>query len=219
MLAACQQTGSPGVSTQPTTKAAGALRSTPTPATTPAPAPALILEKVGASTSPSGFLAFAVINNPSAETAINVEVEITAVDGSGQALARRSGKVARVPPGQREAVAVAFPVPRSLPSAFTGRVLNVGWTADTSADAAQVADASFVQDARTPAVRVHLVNHGQTADRVMVTAICWDAAGEIRGGGTSSVMVGPDAQGHDVTIQVAIATVPARCDAYGISTS
>ena len=53
----------------------------------------------------------------------------------------------------------------------------------------------------------------------MVTAICWDAAGEIRGGGTSSVMVGPDAQGHDVTIQVAIATVPARCDAYGISTS
>jgi len=80
-----------------------------------------------------------------------------------------------------------------------------------------VAGASFIQDARTPAVRVHLVNHGQGADRVLVTAVCWDAAGNIRGGGTGTVTVGPQAQGQDVTIQVALSAVPASCDAFGVS--
>jgi hypothetical protein len=177
------------------------------------------VEKVGAASSASGFLAFAVIDNPSGETAMDVKVEITALDRGGQSLGRRTGSIPRIGPGQREAVALAFPVGRTLPAQFTGSVAGVRWSADAAGDVAQVAGASFIQDPRTPAVRVHLLNHGSGPDRIAVTAICWDAAGNIRGGGTRTVMVGPEAQGHDVTVQVALATVPASCDAFGVSTS
>jgi hypothetical protein len=179
--------------------------------------PALALEKVGASASASGFLAFAVIANPSGQTALDVKVEIVALSSTGQALARRTGSISRIAPGQREAVALAFPVGRTLPAKFSGSIAAVNWSSDIAADLAEVAGASFVQDARTPEVLVHLVNHGQGAGRVSVTAVCWDAAGNIRGGGTRTLMVGPEAQGHDVTIQVALSTVPASCDAFGVS--
>jgi hypothetical protein len=52
---------------------------------------------------------------------------------------------------------------------------------------------------------------------MVVIAVCWDGAGEIRGGGSLTATVGPDAQGHDLTVAVSIATVPASCDAYGVS--
>ena len=218
-LSACEQASSPpSSSVQPVRSPVTTSRSTPTPPPAPTAAPALAVETVGASASASGFMAFAVITNPSGQTAMDVKVEITALSGGGQALARRTGSIPRIGPGQREAVALSFPVSRTLPARFSGSVASVRWSSDLASDVAQVAGASFVQDARTPAVRVHLVNHGQGADRVAVTAVCWDAAGNIRGGGTRTVMVGPEAQGHGVTIQVALSTVPARCDAFGVST-
>lgn len=183
------------------------------------PPPALAVENVGASASAGGFLAFAVIANPSDETATDVKVDISALGSGGQQLARRTGTISRIGPGGREAVAVAFPVGRTLPAQFSGHIAGVHWSADTAADVAQVTGASFEQDARTPGVRVHLINHGQGADRVLVTAVCWDAAGNIRGGGSRAVMVGPEAAGHDVTVQVALSTVPAHCDAFGVSAS
>lgn len=214
-LAACEQAAAPPSSAvQP----ARSPVTTPTPPPTPTAAPALAVEKVGASASAGGFMAFAVITNPSGQTATDVKVEITALSGRGQALARRTGSIPRIAPGQREAVALSFPVSRTLPARFSGSVASVRWSSDLASDAAQVAGATFVQDARTPAVRVHLVNHGQGTDRVAVTAVCWDAAGNIRGGGTRTVMVGPEAQGHDVTIEVALSTVPTGCDAFGVST-
>jgi hypothetical protein len=216
-LTACQQAPSAVLPTR--TPAAAAPRSTPTPTPTPTPKPAplLAVEKVGASASSFGFMAFAVIANPSDQTALDVKVDISALSGTGQQLARRTGSIPRIEPGKREAVALAFPVGRTLPAQFSGSVAAVRWSADAAADVAQVAGASFVQDARTPEVRVHLVNHGQGADRVLVTAVCWDASGNIRGGGSRTVTVGPEAQGHDVTIQVALSAVPASCDAFGVS--
>jgi len=175
------------------------------------------VEKVGASASSGGFMAFAVIANPSEQTALDVKIDISALSSTGQRLARQTGSIRRIGPGKREAIALSFPVGRTLPAQFSGTVAAVRWSVDESADVAQVAGASFVQDARTPEVRVHLINHGQGADRVLVTAVCWDAAGNIRGGGTRTVSVGPEAQGHDVTIQVALSTVPASCDAFGVS--
>jgi len=214
LLSACQPATS-STSPPPTRPAVGTQRPTPTPVSTPTPAPALALDKVGAAASPSGFMAFAVVSNPSAEFALDVKVAITAVDASGQSLARRDATIPRIAAGTRQAVAVAFPVGRTLPASFSGSVVNVRWSADGAPDVAQVAGASFVQDARTPSVRVHLVNQGHGADRVAVVAICWDAAGNIRGGGSLTVMIGPGAQGHDVTIHVALSTVPTSCDAYG----
>jgi len=212
-LTACQQAPS---AVQPTrTPVATTPRSTPTH--TPKPAPALAVEKVGASASSGGFMAFAVIANPSDQTALDVKVDISAVSSTGQPLARRTGSIRRIGPGKREAVALSFPLGRTLPARFSGSVAGVSWSADEAADVAQVAGASFVQDARTPEVRVHLINTGQGADRVLVTAVCWDAAGNIRGGGTRTVSVGPEAEGHDVTIQVALSAVPASCDAFGVS--
>jgi hypothetical protein len=216
LLTACEQAPQ-SVTVKPTPSAVSTPSPTPTPTPTPKPAPALAVEKVGASASSGGFLAFAVISNPSDETAVDVKVDISAVSSTGQQLARRTGSIPRIGPGQREAVALAFPVGRTLPAQFSGSIAGVHWSADEPADVAQVAGASFVQDARTPGVLVHLVNHGQGADRVLVTAVCWDAAGNIRGGGSRTVMVGPEAQGHDVTIAVALSTVPARCDAFGVS--
>ena len=214
-LTACEQAPS---AVQPThAPLAATPRSTPTPTPTPNPAPLLAVEKVGASASSGGFMAFAVIANPSDQTALDVKVDISALSSTGQQLARRTGSIARIEPGKREAVALAFPVGRTLPAQFSGSVAAVRWSADTAADVAQVEGASFVQDARTPEVRVHLVNHGQGADRVLVTAVCWDDSGNIRGGGSRTVMVGPEAQGHDVTIQVALSAVPASCDAFGVS--
>jgi len=219
VLTACEQATSPpqSVAVKPTPAPVSTPHGTPTPTPTPRPAPALAVEKVGASASSSGFMAFAVIANPSDQTALDIKVDISALSSTGQALARRTGSIPRIGPGQREAVALPFPVGRTLPAQFSGSIAGVRWSADEAAEVAQVAGVTFVQDARTPGVRVHLVNHGQGADRVLVTAVCWDAAGNIRGGGTRTVMVGPEAQGHDVTIQVSLSTVPASCDAFGVS--
>ena len=215
ILTACQPANS--TSTVQPTGSPVTHSGTPTPAVTPNQPPALAVQKVGAVATPAGFTAFAVVNNPSGQTAMAVKVEITALGAGGQVLTRRSGAISRIGPGQREAMALVFPVGRTLPSRFSGSVVNVRWSSDSPTEGAQVAGASFVQDARTPSVRVHLVNRGQGADRVAITAVCWDAAGNIRGGGTRTVMVGPEANGHDVTIDVAISTVPASCDAFGIS--
>ena len=216
LLTACQQ--APPSAVHPTrTPVITAPRSTPTPTPTTRPAPALAVEKVGASASAGGFLAFAVIANPSDQTAVDVKVDISALGGGGQQLARRTGTISRIGPAGRGAVALAFPVGRTLPAQFSGSIVSVHWSLDASADLAQVTGTSLEQDARTPDVRVHLINHGQGPDRVLLTAVCWDAAGNIRGGGSRTVTVGPEAEGHDVTIQVALSTVPSRCDAFGVS--
>ena len=217
ILSACQ----PSNSTPSAIQASGspvAHRGSPTPTPEPTP-PALAVQKVGAVATPSGFTAFAVVENPSGQTATGVNVQITALGPGGQVLTRRSGTIPMIGPGQREAMALLFPVGRTLPSQFSGSVVGVRWSAVPTADGAQVVGASFVQDARTPSVRVHLISHAQGAERVAVTAICWDAAANIRGGGSRTVMVGPEPKGHDVTIDVAISTMPASCDAFGISSS
>src|SRR5205814_382746 len=96
----------------------------------------------------------------------------------------------RIGPGHSEAVALAFPIGRTLPTQFSGSVASVHWSADALAEGAEVANTSFLQDARTPSVQVHLVNSGQRAARVAVTAVCWDGAGNSRGGGSRTVRVG-----------------------------
>jgi hypothetical protein len=219
VLCACQQASSPPPSgVQSARSPVTTPRGTPMGSPTPTATPVLAVDKVGAAASASGFMVFAVITNPSGQTAADVKVEITALSGSGQALARRTGSIPRIGSGQREALAMPFPVSRTLPATFSGRIASVRWRSDLASDVAQVIGATFVQDARTPAVRVHLVNRGGRANRIAVTAVCWDAAGNIRGGGTRTLMVGPEAQGHDVTIDVALSTVPAGCDAFGVST-
>ena len=218
IVSACQPANMTPSAVQPT-KSPVAQRPTPTPVPTPTPAPALAVEKVGAVATPGGFTAFAVVNNSSGQTAMAVSVQIAAIGPGGQVLNRRSGTIARIGPGHSEAMALAFPVGRTLPTQFSGSVASVHWSADALAEGAEVANTSFLQDARTPSVQVHLVNSGQRAARVAVTAVCWDGAGNIRGGGSRTVMVGPDAGGHDVVIEVAISTVPARCDGYGVTVS
>src|SRR5207302_5986250 len=106
LLTACQQAPS---AVQPSrTPVATMPRSTPTPSPTPKPPPVLAVEKVGASASSGGFMAFAVIANPSDQTALDVKVDISALSSTGQQLARRTGSIARIEPGKREAVALAF---------------------------------------------------------------------------------------------------------------
>jgi hypothetical protein len=215
-LSACEQAASP-TTVPPTPLPVSTPAPTATPIPTPPPPPALALDQVGAVASPGGFSAFAVINNPTAQTALEVKVEIAELDARGQVVTRRAGSIPRIGAGQREAVAIAFPVGRTLPAQFSGSIAEVRWVSDSSPDLTQVASASFVQDARTPSVRVHVINNGQGPARVILVAVCWDGAGHIRGGGTRTASVGPGVAGHDVTVPVWIATVPVRCDGYGIS--
>jgi hypothetical protein len=111
------------------------------------------------------------------------------------------------------------PTPIAQPVSAAAMAAYQSWVSPHGggADLAEVTGASFAQDARTPTVLVHVVNHGQAAEHVQLTAVCWDGAATIRGGGSRSVMVGPEPQGHDEAIPVAISTQPARCDVYGIS--
>jgi hypothetical protein len=216
LLSGCQP--SPSSATVQSTKAPVRTPPTPTPSPAATPKPVLALDKVGAAASPSGYLAFAVVSNPSGETAVEIKVRIDARDATGKVLMQRTGSISRIGAGAREAVEVAFPVGRSLPGGFSGSITQVHWVTGSSPEVAEVASASFVQDARTPSVRVHVVNHRQRAAQIALVAVCWDAAGNIRGGGTRTLMVGPEAQGHDVTIDVALSTVPVGCDAFGVST-
>ena len=216
VLAACQQAASPPAASARPTRVAVSTPS-PTPVPTPTPAPALALDKVGAAASPNGFTAFAVISNPTPQTAIDVNVEIAELDASGQVVMRRGASIPRIGAGTREAVAAAFPMGRTLPAQFSGSLGAVRWTSDSSADTAEVASASFVQDARTPSVQIHVVNHGQGPARVILIAVCWDGVGNIRGGGSRTSVVAPGGGGHDVMVAVWITTVPARCDGYGIT--
>lgn len=217
LLAACQQAPtSTAASSRPAHSSAPA-RSSPTPSASPTSTPALALDHVGATASPSGFLALAVISNPSGMTALNVTVEISALDASGGAMTRRSGTIQRIAPESRGAIALPFPVGRTLPSRFDATIKSVQWIADGQPDAAQVTAASFQQDARTPTVVAHVVTQGPSADRVLLTAVCWDGAGAIRGGGSRTVTVPPGVQGHDEAIEVAISTLPARCDVFDVS--
>jgi hypothetical protein len=218
VLAACQQaTSPPRASVKPIASPVSTPKPAPTPEPTPTPVTQLALDNVGAAASPSGFTAFAVISNPTAQTALSVHVEIAELDTHGQVLMRRAGSIPRIGAGQKEAVALNFPMGRSLPNQFSGSIGEVRWISDSAPDIAQVLSAGFVQDARTPSVRVHVVNSGQASARVILIAVCWDAAGNIRGGGTRTAMVGPGDAGHDETIAVWIATVPTRCDGYGIT--
>jgi hypothetical protein len=218
VLTACQQAASPPT-VPPTRLAVSTPSPTPTPVPTAVPASALALDQVGAAASPSGYTAFAVISNPTPQTALEVKVEIAELDGHGQVVMRRGGSISRIGAGQREAVAIAFPVGRALPAQFSGRIGDVRWVSDSTPDMAQVASASFVQDARTPTVRIHVVNNGTAPASVILVAVCWDGDGAIRGGGTRTATVGPGAEGHDVPVAVWIATVPTRCDGYGITVS
>src|SRR2546423_4711241 len=213
ILSACQPANMTPSAVQPT-KSPLAQRPTPTPVPTPTPAPALAVEKVGAVATPGGFTAFAVVNNPSGQTAMAVSVQIAAIGPGGQVLNRRSGTIARIGPGHSEAVALAFPVGRTLPTQFSGSVASVQWSADALAEGAEVANTSFLQDARTPSVQVHLVNSGQRAARVAVTAACWDGAGNIRGGGRRTGNGGAHAGGDDVGVEVGISAGAARCGGF-----
>jgi hypothetical protein len=50
-------------------------------------------------------------------------------------------------------------------------------------------------------------------------AVCWDDAGNIRGGGTRTATVAAGQDGHDVNVAVWIVAVPTRCDGYGVTAS
>jgi hypothetical protein len=215
-LAGCQQAALPLPTSVPPTRTAV---TSPPPTATPAATANLTLDKVGAASSPSGYTAFAVVSNPTAQTARDVKVEIAELNASGQVLMHRGGSIQRIGAGQREALAVTFPVGRTLPAQFSGTIGDVRWSTDSSPEIAQVAGASFVQDARTPTVRVHVVNNGQGPARMILVAVCWDGAGNIRGGGTRTTTVAAGADGHDVTVDVWIVAVPTRCDGYGVAAS
>src|SRR5207253_4707049 len=152
MLSACQPSNSSPSAIQ-ASGSPGAHRGSPTPTPEPTP-PALAVQQVGAVATPSGFTAFAVVENPSGQTATGVNVQITALGPGGQVLTRRSGTIPLIGPGQREAMALLFPVGRTLPSQVWGSVVGVRRSPVPTTAAARVVGARVVPPGRPPSARV-----------------------------------------------------------------
>ena len=143
-------------------------------------------------------------------------MEISSLDGRGVTLFKRSGRIPAISPGAREALELPFPLGRSLPANFIGSITGVTWLGEPQPQSVEVTAASFLEDARTPAVRVHLLDHAGNAIQVSITVVCWDGAGNIRGGGTRALRLDPAPQGTDASVSVAVSTIPLRCDGYAV---
>src|SRR5256714_15303826 len=87
IVSACQPANMTPSAVQPT-KSPVAQRPTPTPVPTPTPAPSLAVEKAGAVATPGGFTAFAVVNNPSGQTAMPGNGPLAPIGPGGRALNR-----------------------------------------------------------------------------------------------------------------------------------
>lgn len=175
----------------------------------------LTVDKVGASASPSGFIAFALISNPSSRAAAHVVVQISAVTASGAELAHSSGTIARIAPSQTQAVAVRIPATPPTPTAFKASITGNDWLdPGAQAEPVEVTEASFVQDPRTPTVRVRVANHATLAQKVSIIAVCVDSAGALRGGGTGGANVAASSNGQDTWVPVSIPVIPTSCQGY-----
>ena len=184
-----------------------------TPTATPA-APALVVEKTGASVSPAGYLAFALIDNLSTKVATEVTVELEAKDASGNVLSRKSRRIARIGPMEKQAAGVEMPARRSLPASFQASIKSVQWRdADSQGDQLAIAQTAFLPTPKLPSVRIRVLNNG-TSRRVAITTVCFDSAGQLRGGGLRSLMLGQAPAGIDVVIDVAIPVTPSACESY-----
>lgn len=189
----------------------------PTPTLSSADLP-LTVDKVGASASPSGFVAFALVSNPSSRVASDVTVQISALTASGAQLAHASGTITRIDPSTTQAVSVHLPATPPMPTAFKASITANKWLdPGSAAEPIQVVDATFIQDPRTPTVRVRVANHTTAVAKATVTAVCLDAAGEVRGGGSSVVSVAASASSQDAFIPVSIPVVPTSCQGYALA--
>ena len=221
MLIGCQ--GTPSVQGQltPTGSIAAAhspVAGTVTPTVPPGQAPALLVEKTGAAAAPGGFMAFALVANPSKQTAADVVIEIRALGTSGSTISRATGHINRIEPALKQALAVRIPPGRQLPATFDARVMNVRWLTDENASQpVEVVSTDFVQDPLIPSARVRLLNHASSQERATVTVVCLDASGDIRGGGTMSITVGASTRVQDVSVSLSVPVQPAHCDAYSLT--
>ena len=214
-FAACTGTSQvqPKVSTTPTPSAVPVAVSA-APSSSPADLP-LTVDRVGASASPNGFLAFALVSNPSSRAAAEVAVRISVVSASGAELEHASATIARIDPSQTQAVGVWIPATLPNPAAFKASITGNRWLdPGTEAEPVQVVEVAFVQDPRTPTVRVRVANHAGVEEKVAITAVCLDAAGTLRGGGTSAATVPALSAGQDVWVPLSIPVVPTSCQGY-----
>lgn len=217
-VAAC--TSSPQATSRPTPSPTSspvpvAVSATPTLSTADLP---LTVDKVGASVSPSGFIAFALVSNPSSRAAADVAVQISAVTASGSELTHASGTIVRIDPSTTQAVAVRLPDTPPTPSAFKASITGNQWLdAGSPAEPIQVVNAAFVQDPRTPTVRVRVANHATAVTKASIVAVCLDEAGAVRGGGSAVVSVAASASGQDAFVPVSIPVVPASCQGYALA--
>ena len=216
MLSACEAPARSSVVTKPS--ASPSSRSVTGPAATATPsgvAAALVVEKTGAALGPAGFMVFALIANPSNQTAAAVSVAVQAKDANGRVLGKSSGQIPQIGPGRKQAIGLRVTVPaQAIPTTFDAAITGFSWREVGASDLVEVVDAGFAQDPKLPSVRVRLVNHATSPERATVTAVCFDDAGEIRGGGTSTLAVGASSSGTDFRIAVTLAVTPANCEAF-----
>ncbi len=217
VLSGCQAPARSSTAPSASISAAGS-RSATSPVTTASPSPAagsLVVEKTGAALGPAGFMVFALVDNPSAQTASAVAVTVQAKDASGRLLGKNSGQIAQIRPGHQQAIGLRVTVPaRAVPATFDATVTGATWGESAVGEVVEVVEAAFAQDPKLPAVRVRLVNHAGTAERASVTAVCFDDAGQIRGGGAQTVSMGASPAGVDVQIAVTLPVTPASCEAF-----
>lgn len=154
-----------------------------------------------------------LVNNPNSDlTALDVGYQLVLYDASGMAVGTDQGLVRRVLPGQRLGIGNRlYASADAMPVRLETRLTTGGFTREP-APVALVGEAATYRDGR---VSGDIRNDADsTAPLTLVSAITYDAAGQIVGGGSGQVVTVP-ANGR-VAVEVPVVTtgVPQRVELY-----
>lgn len=174
--------------------------------------------KVGFGTSDSGATAVVQFKNDSTtEGAAQITAQFTAYDAGGKVLGTGETNLALVRSAQTMAAASDISVPNgSTVDHVTAQLAASQWDSDPHPNAVITArNVTFAPDPYFPKVNGELVSH-YTSDlkEVIATAVCYDGAGKIVGGGETFVSLLPGGGTTGASVQGSVTGTPVSCEIY-----
>jgi hypothetical protein len=178
----------------------------------------LEVTKVGFGTSDTGTTAVVVFKNDStSEGAGEITAQFTAYDVGGSVLGTGETNLALVRSEQTMAAASDISVPSgSKVDHVKAQLAASQWDSDPHPDAVITArNVSFAPDPYFPKINGELVSH-YTSDlkEVIATAVCYDTAGKIVGGGDTFVSLLPGGGTAGASVQGNVTGTPGSCEIF-----
>jgi hypothetical protein len=221
MLAACAQAPTPQA--LPPTTAADAPAPTRQPAVAAATGPATAGPQVLTMTDSGfgqaggqvgyGFL----VHNTDAQALIRVSTyTVTVFDASGASLGTDTGTIQVLFPGETQGIGGGLTIPRDATAATIDVRLAAGeLTPGNGVNLFRTDKATFLPDPATPAVSGTVIStYRKTYNQVLVSALLYDAAGHIIGGGFTLLPFISAGGQADARVPVIVAGAPSRVELY-----